>query len=193
MAENESEGSDIEFDFDDGDDGYDPMIADLFEKSEWVRAMFEDEDEDDEEGDFEGFQEDWEMFNFRPVRLGGKRFTRVPGVKPDVGILPDSTPLFCFEKVFTDEMWDRLVTETNRYAVQKYAAAPAGPTRPKVRKVAKWIPVTLKEMKTFVGLCMAMGILKLSQKRDYWRGNRHVFKTNFGHYMSRDRFDLIWR
>ena len=48
-------------------------------------------------------------------------------------------------------------------------------------------------MKAFVGLCFAMGILKLPKRAQYWRSSKWLFSTEFGSIMPRDRFDLLWR
>jgi hypothetical protein len=48
-------------------------------------------------------------------------------------------------------------------------------------------------MKAFIGLCFAMGILRLPSRHNYWRQNKFMFVTSFNKVMSRDRFDLIWR
>ena len=56
-----------------------------------------------------------------------------------------------------------------------------------------WMPVTVREMKAFVGLCFAMGVLRLPSRNDYWRQTKWFLKTEFGKVISRDRFNLIWR
>ena len=53
--------------------------------------------------------------------------------------------------------------------------------------------MTVREMKAFVGLCFAMGVLRLPSRNDYWRQTKWFLKTEFGKVMSRDRFNLIWR
>ena len=55
-------------------------------------------------------------------------------------------------RFFTNEVWDLLVTETNRYAALNISSA----SRPR-----PWQPVTNEEMKAFIGILMAMGILRL--------------------------------
>ena len=84
-------------------------------------------------------------------------------------------------------MWLHLVTETNRYADQERQRKPPPPSAP------IWMPVTVREMKAFVGLCFAMGVLRLPSRNDYWRQTKWFLKTEFGKAMSRDRFNLIWR
>ncbi|KAJ8405604.1 hypothetical protein AAFF_G00315840 [Aldrovandia affinis] len=144
-----------------------------------MRGMFEEEEEVDL-GEFVGFQDEWKMGSYHPCRK--REFSRKPGVKID---LPDdATPLLVFSKIFTEELWLRLVTETNLYAEQSRNETPSS---------SKWTPVTMTEMKTFIGLCVAMGILQLPARRDYWRQKKWLFQTNFPEAMARDRFAMIWR
>ncbi len=122
----------------------------------WMREMFVD-DEDGEE-DFEGFETEWKTDNYRcnnvPV------FTWTPGVKIDLPA--DTTPVQVFEKIFTEKLWSHLVTQTNTYSDQTRKETPSR------AKLAKWAPVSLMEMKTFMGLCIAMGLMVLPVRRDYW-------------------------
>ena len=53
--------------------------------------------------------------------------------------------------------------------------------------------MTTEDMRAFVGLCFAMGVLRVPSRNDYWRGSNWLLKTNFGRVMPRDRFNLIWR
>ena len=77
------------------------------------------------------------------------------------------------------------MTETNRYANQ-----PANPPPP---SAPTWRPVSLDKLKAFLGLCMAMGILRLPARSNYWRLGKWLLKTQFGFVMPRDQYDLIWR
>jgi hypothetical protein len=48
-------------------------------------------------------------------------------------------------------------------------------------------------MKAFVGLCTAMGVMKLPAKTDYWRRSKWLFKTSFNDVMPRDEYTQTWR
>ncbi|GFR62108.1 PiggyBac transposable element-derived protein 4 [Elysia marginata] len=85
-----------------------------------------------------------------------------------------------FNLFWTDGWWDHLVAETNRYAADQ------GPNE-------KWSSVDVTDMKVFIGLMLAMGILQCNVMKDYWRQTKRLFKTQFGKVMARDRFLLIWR
>lgn len=178
-----SEGSDFEefLGFDEGDfvdfERAEPIDRDLS-----LRHMFQDDDEDDSDDEFEGFGGDWKTENYHRNRR--RAFNRIPGVKVDLPV--DATPLQAFSQIFTDELWRHLVTETNRYSDQVH-------TQPPRAKMARWSQVTETEMKTFIGLCMGMGLLVLPVRRDYWRQNKKLFATQFPQNMSWDRFMAIWR
>lgn len=57
-----------------------------------------------------------------------------------------------FLKFFIDEVWDLLVTETNRYAAENLSTS---------HHAQKWKSVTVQEMKAFVGILIMIGILQL--------------------------------
>ena len=66
--------------------------------------------------------------------------------------------LFC--RFFTDEVWDLLVAETNRYA----ARCRQQNTHPRGRP---WTDVTVVDMRAFVGILFHMGICKLPELQMY--------------------------
>ena len=75
---------------------------------------------EEEMRDFGGFQEEWKTNNFHSRE-------KVPyNRKPDAKIeIPDGvTPIQVFSHIFTEELWMRLVTETNLYADQSRSATP---------------------------------------------------------------------
>lgn len=178
-----SEGSDIDEGIDSDLDVNEEEIElgipdDPIDRVQWFQAMFGDEQEDLPE--FVGFQDEWVRENFRPCEK--MPYNRRTGVKIE---LPNEvSPLQVFSHIFTEELWMRIVTETNVYAEQSRSATPSN---------SKWLPVTVTEMKTFVGLCLAMGVLDLPARRDYWRQKKWLFQTNIPQAMSRDRFAIIWR
>ncbi|KAG5277831.1 hypothetical protein AALO_G00091860 [Alosa alosa] len=179
----DSEGSDIELEDSEEfmfereevvEDGYDEnMLDDPLERAqEW--------DLWETEGEEEGLKVDGRTEGYQPRKA--KQFTRKPGLKQPIPA--DASPLDVFSCIFTDELWDMLVTETNRYAEQMRGQTPAN---------SKWSPVSKTEMKTFVGLCLAFGILKLPTRKDFWRQTKWLYQTNVPKAMARDRFNMIWR
>ena len=81
-------------------------------------------------------------------------FTETEGLK----VRMNNQSTIDFDNLYLpDEVFTILVTETNRFAEQFLAAA-AEKTRTH-SYVGKWVPVTLPEMKTFLGLVILMGII----------------------------------
>ncbi|KAK0141086.1 PiggyBac transposable element-derived protein 4 [Merluccius polli] len=145
---------------------------------QWILAMFQEGAEDMR--DFVGFQEEWKTNNFHSREK--ILYNREPGAKIE---LPDVVrSIQVFSHIFTEELWMRLVTETNLYAAQTRSATPSK---------SKWVPIIVTEMKTFVGLCLAMGILRLPSRRDFCRQKKWLYRTTIPQAISRDRFDIIWR
>ena len=152
--------------------------ADHVDREQWILAMFREGEED--RHNFLGFQEEWKTDNFHSREK--IPFNRKPGVKME--LLDGVTPIQVFSCVFTDDMWMRLVTQTNVYAEQTQTATPSN---------SMWLPVTVTEMKTFIGLCLATGIFDLPARRDIWRQKKWLFQTTIPQAMSRDIFSIIWR
>ena len=147
---------------------------------QWVRNLFA---EDDSDSDFGGFQGAWKEDNFsQRVTMGFRGVGGASVVHP-----PEANPGMYFDQFWTGEMWAHLTDETNRYADQERRRNPPPPSAP------IWTPVTTTVMRAFVGLCFAMGILRLPCRNDYWRLSNWLLKTNFGSVMARDKFNLIWR
>jgi len=66
--------------------------------------------------------------------------------------------------LFTQQLWQFLIDETNRYADHKIAQNP-----PSHRSLlANWKPVTLTEMKAFIGVILNMGIIQLANIKGHW-------------------------
>ncbi|KAK3797065.1 hypothetical protein RRG08_065831 [Elysia crispata] len=88
-------------------------------------------------------------------------------------------PVQYFSLFWDDGWWDHLSAETNRYARSQ-------------NPPADWTPVTVNDMKVFIGLCFGTGIIKLPCLSNYWRQKKRLFQTELPSVMSRDRFLAIW-
>ena len=82
-----------------------------------------------------------------------------------------------------------LVTETNSFAEQFLAAA-AEKTRTN-SYIGKWVPVTLPEMKKFLGLVILMGIIYKPSIPLYWSTDELFSTPIFSQFITRNRFQLI--
>ena len=75
-----------------------------------------------------------------------------------------ASPEDFFAEIFSTEIWDLLVAETNNYAQHKIHTTP-----PFHRGIlSTWHNTTRDEMMAFVGLILAMGTIQLPDIKDYW-------------------------
>lgn len=194
MADNasqDSDGSDIDVDHEGMDDDFmgNNEQFDRFDFAEIDHGRdglldgFLASDSDDSGDEFEGFDPNWMQNNFR-TRLQ-RPYTQHAG--PTEQHPEEAQPVHYFDAIWGPQMWQRLVTETNRYADQERTRNPPPPHAP------KWKPVDMPTMKAFIGLVFCMGILRLPARNDYWRQKKRMFCTSFNDIMPRDRFNLIWR
>ena len=115
--------------------------------------------DDSDDSDFLGFQNTWVERDF--ARRVTMAFRGVGGA--DVLHLPEANPGMNFHQSWTAEMWTQLMDETNRYAARERQQHPPPASAP------IWTPVTAEDMMAVVGLCFAMGVLRLPSRNDYWR------------------------
>ena len=65
--------------------------------------------------------------------------------------IPDNaSALFFFQLMFDEDLMDHVIAETNRLARQKRADKP--------QLLEKWHDISKQEFKTYLGLCVMMGI-----------------------------------
>lgn len=91
-----------------------------------------------------------------------------------------------FDLLFTNDIWEILVQETNRYYDQQKATDPGKHKRP-------WAPVTRDEMEAFIGMIILMGIVKLPRFEMYWSQDKLIHQESIANIMSQTRFLQIWR
>lgn len=84
------------------------------------------------------------------------------------------TPFEYFSMFFPESMLRTIVENTNLYSVQKGG---------------KNINTTLDEIKTFIGMRILMGIIKLPSYRSYWSGALRY--PSIADAMSRNRFEVL--
>ena len=81
------------------------------------------------------------------------------------------TALKVLNQVLTDNFWDIVVNETNKYA--KQVIEKEGITK---KKNQRWFPVTRDEIKAYIALCILMSQVKKSNLHMYW-SKRHIIST----------------
>ena len=96
-------------------------------------------------------------------------------------------PIQCFNLFFTSAMWQFLVNRTSEYATFKL------PQYTKQCSLYRnWKPVTVNEMKAFVGVILNMGLIQLQNIQDYWLTDFVSTIPFFKQIFSRDRFRQIF-
>ncbi|KAJ8914014.1 hypothetical protein NQ315_012037 [Exocentrus adspersus] len=88
----------------------------------------------------------------------------------------ESSLVSLFFKFFDENVFDLLIEETNRYAAIK-------------NKNNK--PVTVREMKCFVGILILSGYVPYPRRKMFWEQDKDVKDVLVSDALSRDRFDHI--
>lgn len=88
--------------------------------------------------------------------------------------------------MFTDDIWDQIVASTNLYADKTRAEKEARGKRP-----PEWEPITVPEIKAYIGLTILMGITRLPRMEDYWQESNFYLKSNLSRLFSKKRFKQI--
>ena len=73
-----------------------------------------------------------------------------------VDVNNEESPLNYFRLIFTDELLEKVVEETNRYASQYLSANPLSPSA----RAKLWKNVDKDELMVFLGLVMLTGIVQ---------------------------------
>ena len=94
-------------------------------------------------------------------------FTASPGVL--VPISNDVNPLHYFQLFLSTRLITYIVECTNVYATVRLGRMP--PSRRSLFR--SWKPATVAEIKAFVGVMLNMGLVQLSQLKDYWLTHKH--------------------
>ena len=96
-----------------------------------------------------------------------------------------------FDHYVPPELIEIVVDWTNLYAQQRIAKMPRPVTNHE--RSEEWKPVTVIEMKIFLGFIFVTGIVRKPKLELYW-STRGIFQTQiFSETMSRNRFQLIQR
>ena len=102
-------------------------------------------------------------------------------VGPTVPI-PES-PVDVFDLFFTDDILQKTVEESNRYAQQVMGQ----------EKYDNWRKITIPELRAHMGFSILMGVNKLPEIEDYWKKDPHLHYGPIADRITRDRFRDISR
>lgn len=109
-----------------------------------------------------------------------------------------ASPGKLFLKVFTRNLLDTIVIETNRYAGERRAQLDENRWRKgeTFSEAPAWVSggeLTRRELKMFLGILLHMGMKREPELRDHWSTDP-LFHDNFiSENMSRNRFEEIFR
>ena len=86
-------------------------------------------------------------------------------------------------------VWQYVLTNTNNYARARLGSMP-----PRRRSLFRtWKDVTLQEIKAFIGVIIQMGLVQLSDIKDYWSTHITLSLPFYRSVFSRDRFlQIFW-
>ena len=90
------------------------------------------------------------------------QFSAVPGT--NLTLPKSATPLQYLQLFFTMSVWQHILQTTNSYARQHLSATP--PSRKS--NFRNWREITLTEIKAFTGLIIQIGMVQLTDIKDYW-------------------------
>ena len=110
-------------------------------------------------------------------------YTEIPG-PTSILVTSESTPLPIFSHFFTDEVWELLVLETNRFAASVCGTTP---------RARPWIDVSQQEMREFFGVLIYMGVCRLPRLGLYWTTNFPLDVHEVADVMSINRFQQLFR
>ncbi|CAH1970101.1 unnamed protein product [Acanthoscelides obtectus] len=103
-------------------------------------------------------------------------FTAHSGLADCVTNMTDPTPYKLFQLFFSDSLIESFVFETNLYAQQQFS---------------KHKPTDVREIKTFLGLNLLMGIKRLPSYRDHWSRAPDLHDSYVSNLMSVKRFSWL--
>uniref|UniRef100_A0A667ZA88 PiggyBac transposable element-derived protein domain-containing protein n=1 Tax=Myripristis murdjan TaxID=586833 RepID=A0A667ZA88_9TELE len=130
---------------------------------------------------------EWHEINWQPKNIN---FTANPGPVKDAAALDSDKPADYVQLFISDELIQDIVDQTNLYANQ-YIQNEKG-NSPHSR-IHAWKPVTVSEMKNFLGLFFLTGIIRKHDIEMYWSTEEMLATPYFNKVMSRNRFEIIWR
>ncbi|XP_077971708.1 uncharacterized protein LOC144425849 [Styela clava] len=96
------------------------------------------------------------------------------------------SPLSVLFQFLDNDFWDNITSQTNLYAEQEKQRI--GDSATPRSYVSEWKPVTVAEIKVFLGIILVMGLVKKPLLRTYW-SKKPMYASSFcSSLMPRDRF-----
>lgn len=114
-------------------------------------------------------------------------FTGITGLKVPV---PGNKPIDFFNLLVDSVFLENIVEETNHYAEKVFLDSSSIFDN---SRITRWKPLTVDELRVFLGLVLHTGNIKLNRIEDYWKTHWLYNLPAFKAYMSRDRYQNILR
>ena len=122
--------------------------------------------------------------NYTPIDIP---FQGQSGLRCD--LQDDAKPIDFFNLYFTDAVIQQISDETNRYAHQFLETE--GPNLKPYSIVHGWKDTNPEEVRTFLGVCVLMGLIHKPRIWMYWSTDTLYNTPFFGQLMTRTRFLLL--
>ena len=169
------EGDSSDIDFEGIEDNAEESDEDINEETANEGAAEAAAGSDEEE------EEEEETWTAELSEIDVADFSAESGIAIDLGVDPKADNFFTF--MFDEDLFDKIVVETNRYARQKLAG--------NEQRLARWRDVNKDEMKAYFGVCVIMGMNILPKIADYWSSDIFVGNEGVKRVMPKNRFEEI--
>ncbi|XP_046671369.1 piggyBac transposable element-derived protein 4-like [Homalodisca vitripennis] len=176
-----SSGRASNMDENDSDGSIDPLQRIVNNTSE----SSSDEDTSEDEADIEVVCPTWS------IHTGGLR--RIEFARVDSLLVPipgTGSPIDFFNLLLDDIFLQNICKLSNSYAFNDVYARPNLTPRSRINA---WKDLTVPELKTFLGVLIHTGTIKMNRVQDYWKTDYLFNLKCFSSFMSRDRFLSILR
>ncbi|XP_050294288.1 piggyBac transposable element-derived protein 4-like [Anthonomus grandis grandis] len=100
--------------------------------------------------------------------------------------------LHFFELLVSDDVINKIIVETNRYAEQQIILAITNENIGQYSRLNAWVDTNCNEIRTFIAILIWMGLDKKPSLKDYWR-KHPLDKNEISKYLPRNRFELLLR
>ncbi|XP_062577443.1 piggyBac transposable element-derived protein 4-like [Saccostrea cucullata] len=123
--------------------------------------------------------DNWTAGDREPPQLN---FTKVAGMRQTVQ--NETSPMEYFKLFLSDPDYEFMAEQTNLYAQQYIGSSHLKPNS----RHQKWHDTTKSEMKQFIALVLAMGLVRQLDVKEYWTLDPITSTPFFPSVMPRDRF-----
>uniref|UniRef100_A0A8C5W7D9 PiggyBac transposable element-derived protein 4 n=1 Tax=Leptobrachium leishanense TaxID=445787 RepID=A0A8C5W7D9_9ANUR len=164
------------------------LLAEFSDSDSWGNSSSDTDSNHSDDSVIEGNDvQTWCSIDCGAYRAAPPRFpfTGAPGMKVDV---EHDNPLAYLQLFLTDEVIEKIVTETNRYQERQLVTL-----HWKFPRSRTWEPVTKDDIWKFLGLIILQGVVGKPLQKWYWTTNKLLATPFFGTVMPEYRFSLIMK